>query len=418
MTHIFNRTHFVRYILLTAIVFGGFGLFTLSAAAQTLPAQPAPTGLPGTSFDLDGYLWSNTIGWVSLNCRTGGATGNNICGTSNYRVSVDSATGNMTGYAWSSNVGWIRLGGLSGFPTPVGNTAGNAMVSGNYNALTLFGWARACSGTNSAAGTCSSMGNNPMSGAWDGWISLRGATPNYGISTNRTLPNPGGFAWGSTIVGWVSFDLMRLLLPTATLTGTGCTIPVGASSCSTTLNWSFSTLPTVSGRNIQQSGPVTASNIGGAPAPTTGSTVVSLGNGANLFRAFSGTSELSALPLSGICDGPNTFFTPPGICDQLPPTLTITTNKELVRAGEPVTVTWTITPPAGAVTLSPNTICRVYGPGMPSGVQAVPGGSAVSGAIRNRTVFEVKCDGTFSASMGGPVRETTAVEVIPTTQEI
>lgn len=50
-------------------------------------AAPAygPT-LSGTDFD--GYAWgSDTVGWISFNCASGGPTGNNICATSNYKVS-------------------------------------------------------------------------------------------------------------------------------------------------------------------------------------------------------------------------------------------------------------------------------------------------------------------------------------------
>lgn len=415
MSHIANRPHVAGFILLVTMSLIGLGLFGLTAFAQTLPAQPAPTGLPGSSFDLDGYLWSSTIGWVSLNCRTGGATGNNVCGTSSYRVTVNSSTGNMTGYAWSSNIGWIRFGGLSSFPTPDGNTALNAMVSGNYNSLSLYGWVRACAGTNSAPGTCSTMGNSTVSGGWDGWISLRGATPDYGVSTDRATTNGGGFAWGSTVVHWLSFDLMRLLLPTATLTGTGCSIAIGATTCTATLTWSFST--GVPSKNIRQTSPVVVTNIGGAVPVDAGNAPVTLNDGTNVFRAYSGTTELAALSLTATCGGSNAFFTPPGICDQLPPTVTITTSRPVIRVGDTVTVTWTITPPTPAVTLSPTTQCRVYGPGMPAGVQANPGSNAVSLPIRNATEFKVSCTGTFAATMGDEEAAVT-VQVVPVTQEI
>jgi hypothetical protein len=46
---------------------------------------PGGASVTGTA---EGYLWSDdTIGgWISLNCDTGGPSGNNICGTSNYAV--------------------------------------------------------------------------------------------------------------------------------------------------------------------------------------------------------------------------------------------------------------------------------------------------------------------------------------------
>jgi hypothetical protein len=406
-------------ILFLGFIVMGFLFFAVpNVSAQVLSAQPAPAGLPGSSFDLDGYLWSSTIGWVSLNCRTGSAVGGSVCGTSNYKVVVDSSSGELSGYAWSNNIGWIRFGGLGNYPTEDGNTRLNAMMSGNYSSMTLYGWARACAGTDSAPGTC----NNPQSGSWDGWISLRGTAPDYGISTNRTRTTGAGiastsFAWGSTVVGWIGFDLITLLLPTATLTGTGCTIALGASTCAANLSWEFSTDPTVVNRNIRQTSPVVVNNIGGATPPNVGSAAINLTDGGNVIRAYSASTELAMLTLTGSCDAPNDFFTPPGICDQLPPTVTISTNKEVVRSGETVTISWTITPPTGAVTLSPTTSCRVYGPGMPAGVQGIGGGSSVSLTINNATEFSVICNGTFSASMG-PADARVSVEVVPVNQEI
>lgn len=429
MLNIYKCSNRAVGILFLGFVAAGFLFFVSPASAQILSAQPAPAGLPGSSFDLDGYLWSSTIGWVSLNCRTGSATGASVCPgspgggpKSDYKVEVDSSTGAVSGYAWSSNIGWIRFGGLSNFPSEGGNTQLNAMMSGNYSAMTLYGWARACAGTNSAVGTCSSMGNNPNSGSWDGWISLRGTAPDYGISTNRTRTTGAGiastsFAWGSTVIGWIGFDLIKLLLPTATLTGTGCTIAVGASTCVASLDWEFSTDPTVPSRSIRQTSPVVVTDIGGVIPPNVGSAAIDLTDGGNVIRAYSASTELAVLTLTGSCNAPNDFFTPPGICDQLPPAVTISTDKEVIRSGETVTIRWTITPPAGAAALSPTTSCRVYGPGMPTGAQGIGGGNSVSLPINNATAFSVICNGTFSASMG-PADAQVSVEVVPINQEV
>ena len=138
--------------------------------------------------DLGGYAWSPNIGWISFSCTNGA----NTCGTTNYGVHKTSGgllTGDeansVPGYAWSSSIGWIQFGGLSGFPSGSGTNAVNAQIDGSGN---LIGWARALS----------------YGGGWDGWISLSGTSPNYGVTF---LSNAfSGYAWGSDVVGWINFD--------------------------------------------------------------------------------------------------------------------------------------------------------------------------------------------------------------------
>src|SRR5680860_693470 len=36
--------------------------------------------------EFDGYAWSDQIGWISFNCKTGGDNQSDICSTSNYKV--------------------------------------------------------------------------------------------------------------------------------------------------------------------------------------------------------------------------------------------------------------------------------------------------------------------------------------------
>ncbi|MEI6057399.1 MAG: hypothetical protein WCQ60_00315 [bacterium] len=176
-------------LVVTAIVLAGVGshLPRATADAQTT---------------LNGYGWSDTIGWISFNCLQGNSTGGNICPTSNYGVSKDSL-GNLTGYAWSDNIGWIKFGGLSGFPNTTYGT--DAKVSGS-GALT--GWARAVVGVGRSDG-------------WDGWISLSGvstgATPTaYGVSFDGTGASS-GYAWGSDVVGWTALYTTSTTTPVASI---------------------------------------------------------------------------------------------------------------------------------------------------------------------------------------------------------
>src|SRR3989344_3675218 len=78
-----------------------------------------------TSSSITGWAWSGDdggtsgarigTGWLSLNCETGGPTGNNICTTRNYGLTLN-ADGTVAGYAWSDYAGWIQFGGFSSFP--------------------------------------------------------------------------------------------------------------------------------------------------------------------------------------------------------------------------------------------------------------------------------------------------------------
>ncbi len=148
------------------------GALALLFYAIALDLGPQTEVLAQTSSkSITGYAWSETIGWVSFK-------------GSNYGFSV-AANGTITGYAWSDNIGWISAnsGDLTGCP-------GAPCTATIDSTGALKGWLRALSGGTS------------QSGDWDGFISLSGA--NYGPKrqTDGTLS---GYAWGSTVVGWLSF---------------------------------------------------------------------------------------------------------------------------------------------------------------------------------------------------------------------
>src|SRR3989344_4656732 len=134
-----------------------------------------------------GWAWSDTIGWISL-------SGSNP----SYGI-TEQQNGDITGFAWSDKIGWIKFGGFpaDNFPSGPGTLQINARRSGNN----LQGCARACA----AAGDPYNCTGASTSG-WDGWISLSGAGPDYGA---RTTSNPNydqHYAWGSDVVGWLSFN--------------------------------------------------------------------------------------------------------------------------------------------------------------------------------------------------------------------
>ena len=125
-----------------------------------------------------GYAWSDTIGWIDLNCAN-----TNSCGAHNFGLSV-AQNGDISGYAWSEHLGWVSANSsdLSGCPSG----ACKAKLSGNN----LQGWMR----------VLSQDGNG-----WDGWISLSGS--GYGPTVSNG--NFSGYAWGSDVVGWVDWSLAR-----------------------------------------------------------------------------------------------------------------------------------------------------------------------------------------------------------------
>lgn len=182
----------IVYILVTGIVAGA--LFTLFfSSLRSGPAQA------GSSDNVSGWAWSETVGWISFNC-TDGAT----CASVNYGVTVDPQNGNFSGYAWSDNVGWMKFDPVGPYPNQPNSSA--KLSQGNNE---VIGWARACAG---AVNPNCSGGTNPNSGGWDGWIKLRkhasdgGSVPNYGVSVNSATGEFSGWAWGSDVVGWISFN--------------------------------------------------------------------------------------------------------------------------------------------------------------------------------------------------------------------
>ena len=138
------------------------------------------------SDNVSGWAWSETIGWISFNNTSGG-------GATSYGVNINTSTGSLSGYAWSENVGWIMFNPPPDVTTGTypGSPAYSATLNTSTNAIT--GWARACAGT--TGGNCTSV---TRSDGWDGWIKLDGVT--------RSVCELTGWAWGSDVVGWISFN--------------------------------------------------------------------------------------------------------------------------------------------------------------------------------------------------------------------
>lgn len=177
----------------------------------------------GTSNNISGWAWSENIGWISFNSidcdidgdgtyegagEAGGPApaGCPATGTAfDYGVDVNITTGAFLGYAWSETIGWIKFDPTT---TPPGEAVA-APATLDLGTNEVSGWARACAGSANPETTCEG-GTNPDSGGWDGWIKLRkdpaDAGSDYGVNWNSGTGEFEGWAWGSDVVGWISFN--------------------------------------------------------------------------------------------------------------------------------------------------------------------------------------------------------------------
>ncbi|MBU2579510.1 PKD domain-containing protein [Patescibacteria group bacterium] len=143
----------------------------------------------GLEDNVVGFAWSENIGWISFNNLSDGSA-------VNYGVNVDVSNGNFSGYAWSEHIGWISFNesdtGVppSNDPCPGSSCIAKAVPSnqlGRSN-VNINGWARALS----------------YGGGWDGWIRF-----DHGQANPAYIGADGdwhGWAWGSDVVGWISFN--------------------------------------------------------------------------------------------------------------------------------------------------------------------------------------------------------------------
>ncbi len=158
---------------------------------------------------LSGWAWSSTIGWLSFNSSN---TEIAAVTTSPYsvKITVDSTgnTATLSGQAWSPNIGWVSFDAADVTNCPVGTCTPTI----NLNTGVVSGWAKALAGD----GT---MG-------WDGWIGLASTT--WGVSYTKTTGAFGGYAWGSTNVGWLSFANVTCPSCVVALNVTNVTVGIGA----------------------------------------------------------------------------------------------------------------------------------------------------------------------------------------------
>jgi len=161
-----------------------------------------PKASATTTDNVWGWAWSENIGWISFNNCTDPEGTTPGCSGVGYgvQISKDSATqGCLSGYAWSEHIGWISFNETT---LPVGltdQTSKNclAQIEKEGTTLKIKGWAKAVAGGSAEAG------------GWDGWIKLNGpdASPEPYLNKIDSKTNEfRGYAWGSDVVGWVSYN--------------------------------------------------------------------------------------------------------------------------------------------------------------------------------------------------------------------
>lgn len=214
-----------KYLLFLIIVLTVFGYFWMKDAKAT------------QTDNVWGWAWSENVGWISFNCYNdydGDGTLESHCTdmgySSDYGVSINETTGNLSGYAWAGGgedaagnpvptIGWINFDPAGAYPdTPnysacldLPDQSGESCNGVGDN--TISGWARACAVFQS--GCSGSLKPDSERGGWDGWIHLRddGTIP-YGVYIQKVNDHSEfhDWAWGgddtskTAIIGWVSFN--------------------------------------------------------------------------------------------------------------------------------------------------------------------------------------------------------------------
>jgi len=389
--------------------------------------------------ELIGFAWSGYtnqvtggregVGWISMNCENDGLSG---CGTSNYKVKIDTDTGNMSGYAWSPNIGWINFDPVGSYPSGSNTFNGSAEITGSLPDVDMRGWARACSvfqNENSCSGALKASNER---GDWDGWISLSGVGTDgstYGVKFVNNQATGNSFAWGGQInVGWVDFSPDFPGVQPVTITTTVVTDIVTTQVLDTpgtpdidgnytvtfspmvqgipegeTVSWELSVGPfSDSGEVTQTSGATnfsTIPTINGVPFTTTDNLVFEIDTNNDVVETPPGEDN-------------NVFTRPFSLAFPLP-TIDIS-GPEIVSAGTAADIDVRVTAPY-------DTTCQVFGPGFsaPSAQFDVLAGvpyinTFTSAALRNSTNIAVRCD----VPGDSPFTANISVEVVPTFQEV
>lgn len=328
------------------------------------------------SLPIQGYAWSDFIGWIHFS-------------GSNYGVYENSSTGVLSGYAWSPYLGWITFNQseLSGCPSG----SCQAKVSPGNGSVT--GWARAC-GAFSDKNACSG-GLDPGSGGWDGWIHLSGS--GYGITS--VAGSWSGYAYGSQNIGFIKFA-GTASDGTPYSVGAACTNgadnPPECISCPDPLAYSDESLSCVA-----CDGGCTGEECdNGTTNPPTCDQCPDgyYYDGSPCTACVGGCTGIGGTPSnpygSLVCN--NSANNPP-TCNVFVPTASLSVDPSTIDSGESTTITWSS---------SYTTSCTSAG-GFSTG--GATSGSAETGSLTETSSYQITCLGNDGVTVSSPAITTVTV---------
>lgn len=218
---------FFCLLLIVGLIFGLNFLFSSSRPSRRFLSDiKVVPGIrvvrAGNSQNIAGWVWSETVGWISFNsngcdanadgksegspdgCPPAGST------TADYGVNIEQSNGRLSGQGWSENVGWLSFNrGETGVPPsddpcPSGGCIAKVVPVGQFlkSDVNVEGWARALAACDSAP--CSSSGPGTNSGGWDGWVRF-----DHNQTGETIFSGDGQFhnwAWDDDKIGWLSMN--------------------------------------------------------------------------------------------------------------------------------------------------------------------------------------------------------------------
>jgi len=196
------------------------------------------------------------------------------------------------------------------------------------------------------------------------------------LSQQTTYVNP--FVWPYLSSWSASSCPAPTPMPTATISGIGCTIPAGQSTCNGALTWAITDATTPNVRN-------TTTGTQYSTNPTGSAAVVALTHGANTIAARDNTTVLRTTSLVASCAAGSTWTAGSCVPDIVPGVELKVDGQDTVTVnnGTPFTLTWTGTAVSN---------CLLFGAGWVGG-QAVPatGSRVVTASVLSNYI--INCTG-------------------------
>ncbi len=226
-------------VIAFAIVF-----FSVSSFEHKKVEASAPAPVLG---DVVGWGWGASteapnggVGWINFSCKSSSDECSGPAGNwgVTFNTTHDSNLGKLSGYAWSNNLGW-----LSFRPSDVSSCFANGSTDPTVaqivnlddpnGGLKIIGWGKFLSG------------NDDPSDGWDGCVSFTKTDNLYRTTVQYPNGRLGGYAWGSEVVGWISFDcngcnataVISQTAPTLDLTVSDPTLVIGSGNYDEILKW-------------------------------------------------------------------------------------------------------------------------------------------------------------------------------------